>query len=284
MNVRPVLLDNTRRYAGYLDDYDVLVMSYEFMKPDYPDINLSIAEWVSNGGTLIYVGDGFDPYNDVESWWTGKYKNPAEHLFRMLGITPEKEQEIFSVGAGKAGIWLTNPCRFSFSRENAEGFRAFVKEVVSYKYDLAFSNKLEIERAPYIISAVLDESISDEPAVYKGLFADMYTSDFAVITEKTVHPGGNTMLCDLTKITDNTAIIGSSVRICSLEHEDNTVTIGAIGAGRFTANIRVKLPFVPAAAVIDGEACEMSYNAESKTALLTFPSMADRKRKIEIKA
>lgn len=284
VNVRPVLLDNTRRYAGYLDDYDVLVMSYEFMKPDYPDINLSIAEWVSNGGTLIYVGDGFDPYNDVESWWTGKYKNPAEHLFRMLGITPEKEQEIFSVGAGKAGIWLTNPCRFSFSRENAEGFRAFVKEVVSYKYDLAFSNKLEIERAPYIISAVLDESISDEPAVYKGLFADMYTSDFAVITEKTVHPGGNTMLCDLTKITDDTAIIGSSVRICSLEHEDNTVTIGAIGAGRFTANIRVKLPFVPAAAVIDGEACEMSYNAESKTALLTFPSMADRKRKIEIKA
>lgn len=282
VNVRPVLLDNTRRYAGYLDDYDVLVMSYEYMKPDYPDINLSIAEWVNAGGTLIYVGDGFDPYNGVESWWTGKYKNPAEHLFRMLGINPTKEKEIFPVGAGRAGVWLTNPCRFSFSHENAESFREFAKEAVSYKFDLEFSNRLEMTRGEYIISAVMDESVSDEPTVYKGLFADMYASDFAVVTEKTVRPGENAMLCDLDKIKDDTAIIGTSVRIYSLENTGDKITMTAFGAGKLTANIRVKIPFVPAKATVDGESCAMKYDEKSKTVLVTFESKADKERCIEI--
>ena len=39
--VRPVQLDNVNRYPGYLKDYDVLILSYEFFKPDSPSINTS---------------------------------------------------------------------------------------------------------------------------------------------------------------------------------------------------------------------------------------------------
>ena len=181
--VRPVLLDNARRYAGYLDDYSVLILSYEFMKPDYPDINNSLSEWVKQGGTLIYVGNGEDPYNNITSWWTGKYKNPAEHLFDMLGISPENEKEIFTCGKGIAAVWNINPCVFSYSKENADLLREFVCEVLKEK-DIVpqYKNYLSIERGNYIIAAVMDESVNDEPLVFEGNFVDMFTPDFALTT------------------------------------------------------------------------------------------------------
>ncbi|MBQ7983701.1 MAG: hypothetical protein IJ302_09025, partial [Clostridia bacterium] len=43
LSARPVQLDNIRRYPGYLDAYRTLVLSYEFLKPMSPDINVAIA-------------------------------------------------------------------------------------------------------------------------------------------------------------------------------------------------------------------------------------------------
>ena len=45
---RPVQLDNVKRFAGYLDAYKTMILSYEFMKPQSPDINGVIANWVKN--------------------------------------------------------------------------------------------------------------------------------------------------------------------------------------------------------------------------------------------
>ncbi len=67
--VRPVQLDNVVRVPGYLDNYRVLVLSYEFMKPLQPGIHLALARWVEAGGTLIYVGADTDPFHAVREWW-----------------------------------------------------------------------------------------------------------------------------------------------------------------------------------------------------------------------
>ena len=42
IEVRPVVAENIRRYVGYLDDCDIIVASYEFIKPSFPDINASL--------------------------------------------------------------------------------------------------------------------------------------------------------------------------------------------------------------------------------------------------
>ena len=73
--IRPVQLDNIRRFPSYLDDYRMLIFSYEFMKPEYPDIHNALAQWVRDGGILIYAGDGKDPYNTVKAWWNQGVKN-----------------------------------------------------------------------------------------------------------------------------------------------------------------------------------------------------------------
>lgn len=268
--VRPVLLDNMRRYVGYLDDYDMLIMSYEYMKPDYPDINNSIASWVNEGGQLIYIGDGSDPFNDISSWWTGRYKNPAEHLFSLLNIPENEDKAVFNCQKGTAAIWKINPCIFSYSKENADMLRDFFIETAKRKgYSPEFSNHLIIERKNYIIAAVMDESINDEPLVLSGLFADMFSPCFDIVTEKILYPNDKAMLCDIRKLRDFD-IVGTSVRIESAQLQDNTAIIHFVGAKMRKAAIRIRLPFTAKKALIDGEEVSISYDTGSSTALITF--------------
>lgn len=267
--VRPVLLDNVRRYAGYLDDCSVLVMSYEYLKPDSPDMNAAIAEWVKRGGTLVYVGDGKDPYHNIKSWWTGKYENAAQHLFEMLGISPSKEIEIFSCGKGKAAVWNVNPCVFGFNKQNADRFRTFFKKAVP---EIEFRNYLRLRRNEYVIAAVMDESISDTPLTIKGTFADMFTPDFHIVENPVLNPGENGLYCDIASLNAPVYIIGTSLRILSLETQENQIRIKAAGAAEFTANIRVKTSAAVLNAQIDGNACAFSFDETSGTVLLSFDS------------
>ncbi len=277
--VRPVLLDNARKYAGYLDNYDVLLLSYEYLKPDYPDLNASLAQWVRAGGTLIYIGDGFDPYNGITSWWTGKYNNPAEHLFQMLEITPEEEKTICKCGNGAVGIWNINPCIFSYSKENADLLREFFDEVCALKGKKAeYKNNLILKRNEYIIAAVMDESISDEPLELNGLFADMYTSDFKICKSKIILPGENAMLLDFDKIKDDLCVIGTSVRFYSLCEKDGKIYAEAQGADGFEANVRIKVPFEIKSATVDSEKVFCEYDKTSKTVLLKFKSITGKRQ------
>lgn len=107
--VRPVQLDNVRRFAGYLDTLKVLILSYEYIKPEAPDINTAVLSWVMNGGTLLYIGDGSDPFHRIDSWWRKSgYENPARHLFRLAGMEEKPEDGVYPAGNGKSwfGIWF----------------------------------------------------------------------------------------------------------------------------------------------------------------------------------
>ncbi len=273
--VRPVLLDNVRRYAGYLDDYDVLLMSYEYMKPEFPDVNAAIAEWVKQGGTLIYVGNGFDPFNRIESWWTGKYDTPAEHLFEMLGVAPENDKEIFACGKGTVGIWKENPAKFTFSAEASSAVRDFFAEVLDKSgLEASFGNSITVRRGDYIISAVFDENEDETPASFKGVFADMFARDFKVITEKTVKPGENTLLLDLDTYKDN--IIGTSCRVEKFELTGNGAKITVYGPDELNACLRVRVPFEVEKVFADGKECYFESENIGNTVLVCFESKGKR--------
>ena len=270
VGLRPVLLDNVRRYAGYLDGYKVLIASYEYVKPDSPDMNIALAEWVMRGGTLIYVGDGKDPYHNINSWWTGKYENAAQHLFAMLGVTPGEEQQIFTCGKGRLAVWNVNPCVFGFSRQNADSFRAFFHKAVP---ETEYKNHLILKRNEYVIAAVLDENDDDSPLVIDGVFADMFTPDFAVYNGVTLIPGQNCLLCDIAKLNDAVSVIGTSVRILQMQTNKNKVILRVRGASGFTARIRLKMPCKVTGAILDGIPCTFENESTGGTVLLTFDSV-----------
>ena len=282
--VRPVLLENIRRYPGYLDDYDTLIMSYEFLKPESPDMNTALAQWVRKGGTLIYFGNGFDPFHKINSWWTGKYGTPAEHLFEMLEIETEEDCCIAKCGKGTVGIYKINPAEFCLSKAKSDGMRNFYEKVLDAAGKKAeYKNHLSIKRGNYVISAVLEQSVSEEAQILSGNFADMKTPRFDLCESVTVNPGENAILFDLDTLKDEKlAVIGTSVRINSMEQTESGIALDVYGAGGINANIRLKVPYKVSSAEIDGEECGLDYDKKTSTVLISFPSVA-KPRKIIIK-
>ena len=200
--VRPVQLDNVRRFAGYLDTLKVLILSYEYIKPEAPDINTAVLSWVMNGGTLLYIGDGSDPFHRIDSWWRKSgYENPARHLFRLAGMEETPEDGVYPAGNGKIVVWNMVPAKICLSRELAQEYRYKVKDALeSLGLSWEFRNDLTLHRGPYIISAVMDESVTDEKKVWEGLFADLGENDYPVITHKEIGPDetGPISLCVIT--------------------------------------------------------------------------------------
>ena len=226
--IKSVQLDNVRRFPGYLDDYRVLILSYEFMKPEYPDLHSSIAEWVKNGGALIYVGDGSDEFHSVREWWNqGKcdYSNPAEHLFECLGLKSNIEAGVYKVNKGVLGFMKVHPSKCAYSSLYADQLRDIVKIVVGTLEDKPIkmipTNAFVLHRGPYLIASVMEECVCDTPSEFNGQFVNLFEVSLPVINNIKIKPGEQILLYDISKIKESLVLIAASSRIESLNEKDN---------------------------------------------------------------
>ncbi|MGP4042262.1 hypothetical protein ACTWP4_20470 [Gracilibacillus sp. D59] len=236
--VRPVQLDNIRRFPSYLKDYNTLILSYEFMKPEAPDIHLGLSQWVQNGGCLIYVGDGSDDYHQVKEWWNlqgSEFATPAEHLFETLGVDPNATEAIHRVGKGSVSILSKHPKECAQNIQNAEQLKNLVRkttELCAEGQILSNSvweekNYLLIKRGPYVINSVMDESINKDPLHLRGLYVDLLDHNLTIREEINVQPGNQSLLYDLNyRMTKNgIQVIAASSRIENVVEENNDYVI-----------------------------------------------------------
>ena len=244
--VRPIQLDNVRRFTGYLTDVRFTVLSYEFMKPVSPDINLSLAEWVRTGGVLIYVGDGSDPFHAIRSWWReAGYENPAQHLFETLGLDRTPGDGTYLFGKGRIVVYSQLPARICLSKAHADEWRALVKKVLAESGAFwQWRNDITLRRGPYIICEVMDESVTDEPKVFEGCFADLMADGYPIVTKKIVKPDEGALLYDLTGLPkDAFRWIGTAARIIDAQTDAKGLSFLAKAADRVLVHIRAHLPF-----------------------------------------
>ena len=281
--VRPVQLDNVRRFAGYLDTLKVLILSYEYIKPEAPDINTAVLSWVMNGGPLLYIGDGSDPFHRIDSWWRKSgYENPARHLFRLAGMEETPEDGVYPAGNGKIVVWNMVPAKICLSRELAQEYRYKVKDALeSLGLSWEFRNDLTLHRGPYIISAVMDESVTDEKKVWEGLFADLGENDYPVITHKEIGPDETALLFDFDTIREETfRVIGTSARVLDAQTDDGGFQLKLKTADKIRAYTRVRLPQKAAAALAVDEQgqhvpMEVNWDDASRTLLLCYDSHSE---------
>ncbi len=277
--LRPVQLDNVRLFPGYLNDLRFLVLSYEMMKPLSPDIHLCLAEWVRAGGSLIYAGDGGDPFHGIRSWWReAGYDHPAQHLFSLLGLPREPEGGAYPCGLGRVTVYRQNPARICLSKAQADAWRETVKDALtasgaSWTYD----NHITLRRGPYVICQVMAESAHSRPRKFTGRFADLMADGFPVVREKTVNPDEGAILCDLDRLPpEGFAVVATAARISDAAQDENALRFTAQTADQVLAHIRLRLPFPPGSvcASADGKPADVSwqYHKESRTALLTWRS------------
>lgn len=92
----------------YLNQFKVLVLSYDTCKPSKPEYHEALARWVRGGGTLLVLG-GMSAYNDLPEWWkkTGN-ESPVACLLQDMGIfrgkvqlAPQKSADVAYSGRGE---------------------------------------------------------------------------------------------------------------------------------------------------------------------------------------
>lgn len=275
--LRPVQLENLDRYADYLNEYDTLILSYEFMKPRKPEYNEILADWVRKGGKLIYVGDGSDPYHQAQDWWNvdGRtYSDPAEHLFECLGVSVT--EGVHCVRSGSIAYYPVSPGRITLTGEAAEKWQNFVRDVAAPGF--VWTNRFDMQRGPYRIACVMEEGMTGENLELNGNFVDLLHNDYPLVDRKVLRPGENALLFDMDAVRDEPVrIIGTSARIFSLEETERGYTVTCKAAARVNVTMRLKLAkAVSAATAVDETGMQLKvdtiWDEESGTVLLSFPS------------
>lgn len=297
--IRPVQLDHVRRFAGYLKDCRFLILSYEYIKPESPDVNAALLSWVRAGGCLFYIGDGSDPYHAVSSWWRqAGYENPAQHLFEMAEMERNPADGCYAAGRGTIRVWNLLPARLCLDRTLAQAYRERVKKALSEctmgsskespmsspmesPADWQYRNDLTLRRGPYLISAVMDESVDEKPKIFEGLYADLLENDYRIITHKEIAPDETAILFDFSRIQEEKfRIIGTSARVEEMQDLGGKYYFRLKTADNIRAYLRVRLPR-PVVRVMavdeDGEnvPISMDWDERTQTLLLSYDSRAN---------
>lgn len=298
--VRPVQLDNVRRYPHYLAPYRVLLLSYEFMKPEYSDIHFALAQWVQDGGALVYVGDDSDPYHNIRAWWNDDlrsgspnqvYHSPREHLFEQLDLET-KQQGIQYSGKGLVNWLCVHPAVCSSSKTGADQLRQSVREVVDKIYGSHESwkskNYFKIKRGPYIIASVLEESVSEEALVIPGPVVDLFDPVLRVLQEVRLAPGEQALLYDVTAGRPQhgkVKLISASSRIENLTITDAGFQFAAKGPANLQAAARLYCPAEPVAVCCMGRGEEAAavweWDPKSQTVLLRYEHGSENEIKVQ---
>lgn len=274
---RPVQLDNVKRFAGYLDAYKTMILSYEFMKPQSPDINGVIANWVKNGGTLVYAGDGSDPFMNIREWWNtglGTYSNPAEHLFESLGLTRTPEEGLHSAGSGRVLYIKTAPKLLAENAEKSDEFLAKITELIGAEN----SSELVLRRGSYYVTAVMDETERSEKAVLKGTYVNLYDHTLPVIEDPELEVGSVGLWFDLSRIdkSENASIIAISGRAASIKVTQRALNFTVMSPTQMNVAARIwtKRPPKSVKVTVDKVTTDLpfEYEPDSETTYFVYPA------------
>ena len=263
----------------------VLLMTYSNMKPLDKETHKFIAEWVKNGGVLVYSTRDTDPFQNVQEWWNQgeeKFNTPSEHLFQLMGIDKKAKEGEYTYGNGTVYVIRKDPKEFVLKEGSDKEFIATVKRMYEEKAKagtLEFKNHFYLERGAYDLAAVLDEgSISNEPYIIKGRLIDLFDPTLPVLTEKVVQPGEQAFLLDVNRIKDQDKpqVLCGAARTYEEKVGKKDFSFVAKSPINTTNVMRVLLPGEPESVVIadaKGNAlveATSQWDAQSKTCLLTF--------------
>ncbi|MET0298975.1 MAG: hypothetical protein ABW036_04410, partial [Flavitalea sp.] len=271
-------------YPATLKDIRVLVMSYSNMKPLSADAHKYLADWVKKGGVLVYCGRDDDPYQTVMEWWnTGnkKYTAPSQHLFELLGVKPAANgDQRFTVGKGAVHVVRQHPKEFVMEANGGSHYVDLIKQ--AYEKDakagkLQFKNNFYLKRGPYDIVSVMDESVSADPYTIKDPVIDLFDPQLPVLINKTVTPGEQSLLYNLTRIKNRQPqVLAAASRVYNEVRKPNEYSFLSKSPVNTTNSMRILLPAEPKETVLtDAKGTKLndvktSWDASSKTLYLGF--------------
>ncbi len=263
-------------YPEALQDVKVLLMTYANMKPMDPSAHEHLADWVRDGGVLVYNGTDTDPFQGVREWWnTGEYAfdAPSGHLFALLGLEPGLPRGVYPCGKGRLCVLRYDPKEYVMT---AGGDAMLLFTVESQYGALQWKNHFLLDRGPYKIAAALDESVSDEPYVLEGSFIDLFDPALPVLSRAVVRPGAQAFLYDLQKAPKAPAILAAASRAYDLRKTARTFSYTCKAPAETVNVTRILLRRKPLSVLVDGQqASDCAWDSASRTLFLRFPNNPD---------
>lgn len=272
-------------YEAALKEVKVLLMTYANMKPLNPAAHDYLVAWVRQGGSLIYAGRDDDPFCTVKEWWTEQsYRAPSQHLFALLGLDADAPEGVYACGKGRVYVLRQDPKEFVLTKGGDTPLVAALHDACGPT--LKEKNNLRLDRGPYTLAAVLDESpAGNRPLTLKGCYIDLYDHTLPVLKRKTLHPGQQTLLYDIRRAPGgrHTPQMLASASRQEDEEWDGTTWAFTAKSPAGTQNImRLLLPHKPAAVTLTDAPTGSTlpptlcrWDRRSHTLLLAFPNSPD---------
>jgi hypothetical protein len=284
--VKTVHIENVS-YPETWKDLKVLVMSYSNMKPMDKTSHEHIAEWVRNGGTLVYCGRDNDAFQTVQEWWNTNgniFAAPSEHLFNKLGLNKPFDAGEYTVGKGRVVIMRNDPKEFVLT---TGGDTEYVARV-STEYQSATGNKLELKnhfsltRGPYEIISVVDENPDRSPYTIKGKFIDLFDPEIPVLDEKRIESGQQAFLFNIERVGNpkSPQVLAAAARVYDESRTKTTYSFLARSPLNTTNVMRILLPARPVQTEVKDTlgrtvGADVIWDESSRTCFLSFENDPD---------
>jgi hypothetical protein len=260
-------------------------MSYANMKPPTAEVHKYLSEWVRKGGILLYYGRDNDPFQQVKEWWNtdgNHFSAPSQHLFGLMGVHADGRTGpgAYDFGKGKVYIVREDPKEIIMTAGQDSGFVRMVQEAynASTHTSLVLKNYLYLERGPYTLAAVMDESVSAAPLTIKGPVIDLFDPNLPVLSEKIVQPGEQTYLYALNRVSDKrqARVLCAASRTYAEKRSPGSYSFVARSPLGTRNVMRILLPSQPTMIEVGGVKLDMAdrttheWDAVSHTCLLRF--------------
>lgn len=285
--VNIVHLENTG-YEKAFSDTKILLMSYSNMKPLTEKAHEQLAQWVRNGGIIVYSGRDDDPFQNVREWWNsgGKdYSCPADDLFDKLGLGRAPKEGIYPAGKGTICIIRQDPKEYVLEANGDTALRARVEPLYEQATGkkIGYKNNFYLRRGPYEIISVLDESADTAAYAVKGKLIDLFDPTLPVLSQKNVKPGEQAYLYNVDDAPNpgRPQVLAAASRVYDEKIEKRSYSFIVKSPVNTTNVMRILLPSNPKKIIVlDAKGASIrdvrsSWDAPSKTSFLTFPNDPD---------
>ena len=265
-------LENTG-YADTWKDVKVLLMTYSNMKPLDPKAHQDLADWVKQGGTIVYSGRDNDPFQNVLEWWNqngNTYTAPSQHLFQLMGMPEKAEEGVYSYGKGKVYVVRQDPKEFVMQ---ADGDQSILKVIEQAYGKLDYKNHFYLERGPYVLASVVDESdISKDPLILKGNYIDLFEPNLPVLKQKVVNPDEQAFLfnIDAVKNKKKPQVLASASRQYDEQTGKRSYSFIAKSPSETNNVMRILLPKQPKNVKVSAQTFTSEWDKATHTLLLQF--------------
>ncbi|MGF0097767.1 hypothetical protein ACQRD6_05375 [Prevotella sp. SGI.027] len=281
--VNIVHIENT----GYPDTWKhtkVLLMSYSNMKPLDSKAHQYIANWVKQGGVLVYSGRDDDSFQRVLEWWNqhgNSYSAPSQHLFELMSMPKNATEGRYTVGKGAVYVIRQDPKEFVLQANGDSKLVDTVKK--AYENDakggqLQWKNVFTLSRGSYDLVSVIDENVvSNQPYTAKGQFIDLFDPQLPILSSKTVRPGEQAFLYNINRIKNKKQpqVLAGAARVYDEKRTQKSYSFVAKSPKNTTNMMRVLLPKQPKLVEISGEKACHTWDVSSKTLLVQFENDPD---------